>query len=203
MELRCDKAAFLRVPLLSLSLAVRHILPIIVDLNAPYDLDSVRVYAVPAIIFRRIEIILLTFSGRCRMRRRRRKRTTTMVVRTAALSESNRDHVFGCHKSHYRDGSVPSARRRVIVLLSVLFCRFRSARPEFRPDVDTHVCRSLFLSRTRCVFCVRRKKLHPTKIRLPLSHALPSLSHYLRCRSKLEPFLGDSVTQSALTFRSW
>lgn len=40
MELRCDKAAFLQVPLLSL--AVCHILPIIVNLNAPHDLDSSR-----------------------------------------------------------------------------------------------------------------------------------------------------------------
>jgi len=40
MELRCDKAAFLRVPLLSP--AVCHFLLIIVDLNAPHDLDSSR-----------------------------------------------------------------------------------------------------------------------------------------------------------------
>jgi len=47
----------------------------------------------------------------------------------------DRDHVFGCHKSHYRDGTVSSARRRVIVFLFALFCQFRSERPESRPDV--------------------------------------------------------------------
>lgn len=149
---------------------------------------------------RRIEIISLTFSGRCRREGKKNDDdddggTNSRVIR------SNRDHVFGCHKSHYRDGAAPSARRRVIVLLSVLFCRFRSARPEFRPDVDTHVCRSLLLSRTR--FLRPQKETPPDQAPSSLSNALPSLSHYLRCRSKLEPFLGDSVTRSALTFRSW
>lgn len=133
---------------------------------------------------------------------KRKTTTTTTTTKHRRVIRSNRDHVFGYHKSHYRDGSVPSARRRVIVLLSVLFCRFRSARPEFRPDVDTYVCRSLFLSRTRCVFCVRRKKLHPTKIR----HPCPT-----RCRRyriiffvrNSSPFSVTELTQSALTFHSW
>lgn len=150
-------------------------------------------YAVPAIIFRRIEIISLTFGGRCRKRRRRRKRTT-MVVRTAALSESNRDHVFGCHKSHYRDGSVPSVCRRVIVLLSVLFCRFRSARPEFRPDVDTHVYAGPSFSLARDAFSVsaERNFTRPRPVflvsRTAVAIALSPLSFETRALSRRQRY---------------
>lgn len=169
--------------------------------------------SVPVTIFRAIEIISTDLSqveeNREKGGKERRKRGREggrLRTKRRRVIRDNRGHVFGRHKSHYRDdGSRSSARARLCARYSFSFRSFFAA-PEYRPDVYTRARAApssprllLPFLRPRRGFCVRRKK-RPARDSSSSSGASHSLSHYLRCRSKLEPLLGDA-TQRHLSFR--
>lgn len=145
-------------------------------------------------IFRRIEIISLTFRGKHRRKRQRRR----WLYGTRCVIRGNRDHVFGCHKSHYHDGSVPSARRRVIVFSFRSFCPVSFSATGIstgrRTHTYIHTDFSFSVSRSDAV-TAKRNCIAPRRGFVFLV-ALSPMSFETRALS-----LGD--TKRILAFRRW